>query len=682
MAVTRRELITGAAAGGAGLVVGGVAGRALGGDGAGGGGGGKASSGLSGAAQRVADQRGLAAEDVTRAVKTFVPPGKPDMDTHFLFSSAGHGGQILVIGVPSMRLLKVIGVFAPEPWQGHGYGRPSDTVLVKGTTRDGGAVSLSRGMLTWGDTHHPALSETKGEYDGRFIYINDRANGRIAMVDLRDFKTKQIIDVPNLDSSHGGCFVTPNSEYVHISTMSPTLIDRSKAEQALDNFKELMRGYSTFLAIDQKTGRMELERSFQIELPPYTQDLADSGKLGSEGWVFINSYNSEMAIGGNAEGRQPIEVGASKNDFDMMHVINWKKAEEVVRAGKTRTINGMKVIPLDVAASEGVLHLIPEPKSPHGVDVAPDGNYISVGGKLDPHVTVYSFEKIKKAIDAKDFEKKDDFGVQVIKYDSVVAGRVEVGLGPLHTQYDDKGYGYISLFLDSAVAKFSLGEPHFKGDQAFKLVDKLKVNYNIGHLVSMEGDTVKPDGKYLVALNKWSIDRFRVVGTLKPQNFQLVDLTGEKMELLSDMPIGIGEPHYTQAIKAERIKAWEVYPPGPNPLTMERDPNAVEEGKEKIERRGNTVEVWMSVKRSQFKPDTIRTKKGDRVIVHLTNVEKTPDATHGFSIPRYNINVSLDPGEAATVEFTADAEGSFAMYCTEFCSALHLEMQGWMLVAT
>ncbi len=680
MPISRRELIQGAATGGVGLVVGGVIGKAALGDGNGGGNGG--TSGLSGTAQKVADQRGLTADDVTRSLKTFVPPGKPEMDTHMLFSSGGHGGQILVMGVPSMKLLKVIGVFTPEPWQGHGYGADSsDIVLKEGTTAAGGAVSTARNMLTWGDTHHPALSETKGEYDGRFLFINDRANGRIAMIDLRDFKTKQIVDVPNLDSSHGGCFVTPNSEYVHISTMSPTLIDRSKADKALDNYKDLMRGYSTFLAISPKTGRMELDRSFQVELPPYTQDLADSGKLVSDGWVFINSYNSEMAIGGNAEGKQPIEVGASKNDFDMMHVINWKKAEELVKAGKTKTINGMKVITLDVAAAEGVLYLIPEPKSPHGVDVAPNGNYLSVSGKLDPHVTIYAFDKIKAAIDAKNFEKVDDFGVPVLKYDAVVAGRVEVGLGPLHTQYDEKGHGYVSLFLDSAVAKFTLGEPYFKGDQAFKLVDKLKVNYNIGHLVTMEGDTVKPDGKYLVALNKWSIDRFRVVGTLKPQNFQLVDLTTEKMEILSDTPIGIGEPHYVQAIRADRIKAWEVYPPGTNPLTMELDPNGTEDGKDRTERKGNTVEAWVTVKRSQFKPDIIRAKKGEKVIVHLTNVEKTPDATHGFAIPRYNINVSLDPGEVATIEFTADAEGSFAMYCTEFCSALHLEMQGWMLVS-
>jgi len=677
MAVTRRELLTGGAAGAAGLIVGGVIGRAVGGGGEGGGG-----AGLTADVQQIADSRGLSAEDVRKAVKTFVPPGKPQLDEFLMFASGGPGGQILVIGVPSMRLYKVIGMFTPEPWQGFGYGADwGEAVLEQGTTEQGTPYSRARGKLRWADTHHPALSETNGEYDGRWVYINDRANGRLAMADLRDFKVKQIVDVPNLQSSHGGAFVTPNTEYVHISSMTPTLVKTDDIERALENFKDAFRGYSSFLAVDQKTGRIDLGRSFQVELPPYTQDLADAGKLVSYGWAFINSYNSEMATGGNLEGKEPLEVGASQKDFDYLHIINWKKAEELVAAGKAVTRNGIKVIPLDVAAKEGVLFLAPEPRSPHGVDVSPNGEYICVGGKLDPHATAYSFSKIKEAIEKRDFEGTDVYGGPILRYDAVLAARVELGAGPLHTQFDDKGFAYPSLFLESAVAKWSLGEPYFSGDKAFKLVDKLPIHYNIGHLVAMEGDTVKPAGKYLVALNKWSIDRFPVVGTLKPQNFQLVDLTGEKMEILADMPITAAEPHYVQAIRIDRIKAWEVYPPGTNPLTMEPDPNAVKEGQERIERKGNTVEVWATVKRSNFKPDIIRAKKGDKVVIHLTNVETTPDATHGFAIPRYNINVSLDPGEATTVEFVADTTGAFAYYCTEFCSALHLEMQGWLLVS-
>jgi nitrous-oxide reductase len=140
------------------------------------------------------------------------------------------------------------------------------------------------------------------------------------------------------------------------------------------------------------------------------------------------------------------------------------------------------VISLETAIAEGLLYLAPEPRSPHGVDVAPKGDYITVSGKLDPHTTVYGIDLIKKAIADQNFEGKDRYGVPILKFDAVVAGKVEVGAGPLHTQYDAEGNAYTSLFLESAVAKWSLGEPYHSGDEAFKLVDKVSIHYNIGHL--------------------------------------------------------------------------------------------------------------------------------------------------------------------------------------------------------
>jgi nitrous-oxide reductase len=621
-------------------------------------------------ASQIAQTRSLTPAEVTAAVRSFVPPGK--QDEYFMFSSAGHSGQVLVIGMPSMRILKVIAAFAPEPWQGYGYGADwGEKILEDGANGNGTP-------LTWGDTHHPALSETNGDYDGRWLYINDRANGRIAMIDLRDFKVKQIVKVPNIMTSHGGVFATPNTDYVHISSKVPTVWGGGFAP--LEQYKEKFRGASAWLAIDKTTGRIDLAKSFQIELPPYNQDLADAGKLASDGWGFINSYNTEMATGGNMEGKPAIEAGASAKDFDFLHIINWKKAEQVVAAGKFEMRNGVRVIPLKTAVAEGILFFAPEPRSPHGVDVAPNGQYIVVAGKLDPHTTVYSIDKIKAAIAAKNFEGTDPFGVPILKFDAVVAGRVAVGNGPLHTQYDDKGYAYTSLFVDSAVAKWTLGEPYFKGDQAFKLVDKVSVHYNIGHLATAEGDTVSPDGKYLVALNKWSVDRYPVLGPLHPQNFQLVDLTAPKMKIVYDMPIPNAEPHYSQIIKADKIKAWEVYPAGTEIRTMQRSPFAIERGKERVERKGNAVTVWMTALRSNFRPDIVRVKKGDTVVLHITNPEKTRDATHGFAIPEYNIQLSIDPGETVTVKFVANKPGAFSFYCTEFCSALHLEMQGWLMV--
>jgi len=621
----------------------------------------------------IAQQRGLTPEDMKHALQQFVPPGKHD--PYIMFASDGQGGQVLAIGVPSMRILKSIAVFTPEPWQGYGYGgESSKKILEEGSPPD---VDL-----TWADTHHPALSETNGDYDGRWLYINDRANGRVGMIDLRDLATKQIFVVPNIQTSHGGMFVTPNSDYVHVSATFPEPWPPG-SYAPLTEYKDKYRSASAWLKIDQETGKIDISKSFEIELPPYNQDLADAGKLVSDGWGFIGSYNTEMATGGDAEGGQSFEAGMSKNNFDYLHVINWKKAAEVVAAGKAPMMNGIPVIPLQTAIDEGLLYLIPEPKSPHGADVSPTGRYIVVGGKLDPTVTVYDFNKIQTAIQNKDYEKEDPFGIPVLKFESVMSGQVEVGAGPLHTQFDSKGHGYTSLFIESAVAKFTLGDDVVtNGEKPYTLVQKVPVNYNIGHLVTTEGDTEHPTDDYLIALNKWSIDRHMNIGPLHPQNFQLIDLGKGQgpMELVADAPIGVGEPHYVQIMKADRLKAWPIYPPGTNPGTMQPDPNAVKFGEERTERNGSTLEVWMSAQRSHFTPDIIRAKQGDTVRLHITNIEQTEDATHGFGIADHNINLSLEPGATETIEFKADKSGAFNFYCTEFCSALHLEMAGWLLV--
>ena len=521
--------------------------------------------GAEGDVNAIIESRGLTVEEAEAALTTYVPPG--EYDPYIIFSSGGHSGNIHLIGVPSMRMLKTIPVFTPESWSGYGQGSDlSEAVLAMGTDLDKQAEELA-----WGDTHHPALSETNGEYDGRWVYIQDRANGRLGMVELKDFKTKQIIDVPNIQTSHGGAFVTPNSEYIHISSMTPmAMTEDGYAEVDQATYNENFRGMSSFMAIGPE-GRVDMERSFQIEIPPYTQDLADAGKLDSDGLAFIGSYNSERATGGNKEGGAAIETGASQNDFDFLHVIDWKKAEEVVAAGDTVERNGIDVIELQTAIDEGILHLIREPRSPHGVDVDPTGEYVVVGGKLSPTVTVYDIDNIRQAMAEGMDEGVDDYGVPILDFDFTMDGQVEVGLGPLHTQFDGKGHGYTSLFLDSAVAEFTLGEKAgVAPEDTYQLTDTVPVHYNIGHLAATEGDTVAADGKFLVALNKWSLDRFPVLGTLKPQNFQLIDLEADEKRVLYDMPIGFGEPHYVQIIRADRLEnALEVYPVGTEPLTMQ-----------------------------------------------------------------------------------------------------------------
>ncbi|MCC6673922.1 MAG: cytochrome C, partial [Thermomicrobiales bacterium] len=421
-------------------------------------------------------------------------------------------------------------------------------------------------------------------------------------------------------------------------------------------------------------------KSFSVELPPYWNDLADAGKGASMGWMFSNTFNTEMSYGTGGGDLPPVEVGASQRDMDYLTVINWQKAEEVVGAGKAEDVSGMPMIPMTVAVEEGLLYQVPEPKSPHGADVTPDGKYIVVSGKLDPHVTIYSFEKIQKAIADGKFEP-DAYGVPVLDFESCVEAQVELGLGPLHTQFDDKGLAYTSLFLDSGIARWKLGGEGI--DDGWKLIDMIPQQYNTGHICAAEGDTVTPNGKYLIGLNKWALDRFHPVGPLLPQNFQLIDISGDEMELLYDMPIGVGEPHYAQMIRSDRLKnIWDVYPEtGWDPQKQAPSEVATQIGKERIERDGNNVTVYMTSIRSTIRPDFIDLKQGDNVTIHLTNVEMAMDATHGFAMPGQNIQLSIEPGETTSVSFVVDTAGTYPYYCTEFCSALHLEMMGYMLVA-
>ncbi|MBL4809991.1 MAG: Sec-dependent nitrous-oxide reductase [Phycisphaerales bacterium] len=626
--------------------------------------------------QKIAKERGLTTQDLVAAAMTYTPTGMHD--EYVIMSSGGHSGQVFVIGVPSMRLLKSIAVFTPEPWQGYGYGVGNDIL-------DAGNVQGKENR--WGDTHHPALSETNGDYDGEWLFVNDKSNARMAVIDLRDFETKQIVKNPLFINDHGGAFVTPNTDYVFETAQYNVPWGADYAP--MSEYKEEFRGAVTMWKFDRKKGRLDVDKSFSIELPPYWQDIADCGKLESDGYFFLNSINTELATGGfGVEGMKapPFEAGVSMNATDYLHIINWKKAEKVFQAGKTSTIKGMEVILLKTAIAEGLLHLTPEPRSPHGVDVTPKGDFIVVSGKLDPHVTIYSFAKIKAAIANKTYSGHDDFGVPVLDFDSVMEAQVEVGLGPLHTQFGPDGYAYTSLFLDSAVARWTLGGVYgnLNAEPDWTLVTKTPVHYNIGHLGAAEGDTVSPDGKYLVAFNKWAVDRFIGVGPLLPQNFQLLDISkpGTHMPVIYDMPLGIGEPHYAQIIKADKLNPWSVYPEvGWDPHTQSVDPWAPRAKMERVERKGEReIEVFMTAVRSRFTPEHVTVKQGDTVKWRITNTERAVDATHGFSIPVYNITLSLEPGETATVEFVADVAGTFPFYCTEFCSALHLEMMGYLMV--
>ncbi|QKG29945.1 Sec-dependent nitrous-oxide reductase [Campylobacter sp. RM16187] len=612
--------------------------------------------------QSIMKERNLSEKDVLSAAKTYQPSGRKD--EYIVFSSGGQSGQVLVYGVPSMRIYKYIGVFTPEPWQGYGYDEESKKVLAGGMMRGK--------QITWGDTHHPALTEKNGEYVGDYLFINDKANPRIAVINLHDFETTQIVVNPVIKSEHGGSFVTPNTEYVIEASQYAAPFDNEY--HPIEEYESVYRGAVTFWKFDYPKGKIDEKASFTLELPPYMQDLSDAGKGESMGWGFTNSFNSEMYTGGIEKGLPPFEAGMSRNDTDYLHVYNWQILEKLVQDEKNyKVINNHRVVPIEVAVKNNALFLIPEPKSPHGVDVSPDGRYIIIGGKLDTHASVYDFRKIKELIDKKEYAGTDPFGIPILDMKKSLHGQVELGLGPLHNSYDEKdGIVYTSLYVDSQIVKWDY--------KNLKALDRVNVHYNIGHLDTMEGKSSKPKGKYAIALDKLSIDRFNPVGPLHPQNHQLIDITGAKMELIYDMPIPLGEPHDVVSIAASKLKPAMTYKMGTNTRTGEQHEAMTLAGQERVERNGKDVKVYATMVRSHINPEHIEVNKGDNVTIYLTNLERAQDETHGFAVDMYNVHASVEPGKTASVSFVADQEGVFPYYCTEFCSALHLEMMGYLYV--
>jgi nitrous-oxide reductase len=573
------------------------------------------------------------------AQKVFVRPG--EYDTYYSFLSGGHHGNVYVYGFPSCRHITTIPVFTPEPAVGYGIDEESKAML---------------GGQTWGDCHHPGLSETDGNYDGRWLFINDMPGARIARIDLSDFKTRQIYGpIPNLSAAHASPFPTPNTEYVFAASRFSVPVPLDKPVK-IEEYEKEFRGIIAGIKVDPQHGTMSM--GFEILMPPYDYDLADAGKGPSHGWEFFTCYNSEMAY-------DSLEIKASQNEMDFIAAVDWRAAQKAVDEGKAKMIAGAPV--LDPAQVKGIVYLFPVPKSPHGVDVNPTGEYVCASGKLQAEVTVYNFAKIKAAIDGAKFDG-DRMGIPVLAFEDVMEAKVPVGLGPLHTQFDDKGYAYTSLFLDSQIAKWKVGPP-------WDVADKIDVYYSIGHLMASEGDTRNPTGEYVVALNKLSKDRYLNVGPTHPEAAQLIDLRGPKMELLYDFPTYL-EPHYAQMIRAEKLKPIKVYP-----LSENHKPHAIKRAEDaRVERKGDRVDVYMLVVRTHFTPDIVRVHQGDDVYFHVTNLEQDDDIAHGFGILWSSKNMQIEPGETKTMRWTADQVGIRPFYCSNFCSALHQEMQGYIEV--
>jgi nitrous-oxide reductase len=606
----------------------------------------------------------LAGTDVAQRV--YVAPGA--YDEFYAFLSGGFNGQVGVYALPSGRRLKTIPVFSQYPENGWGYTEESKAML-----------NTSYGFVPWDDTHHPALSQTNGEDDGRWLFINANNTPRIARIDLARMETDEIIEIPNAGGNHGSPFVTQNSEYVISSTRFSVPVPNT--DVPIGDFKKRFRGQFSFIRADQP-GKMAI--AFQMLVPGFNYDLARAGKGPSHGWMFLSTYNTEQA-------NSLLEVNASQNDKDFVAAVNWKAAESCVKAGKgksaqaeylhnvvdeksgvARTERVNNVLQLLPADCPGSVFFLPTPKSPHGADVDPTGEYIVAGGKLASVIPVHSFSKMQKAIAAKEFEG-DLEGIPVLKYASTLAGEVQKpGLGPLHTEFDGKGYAYTSMFISSEIVKWKLG--------TWEVVDRVPTYYSIGHLMIPGGGTMKPEGKYVIALNKITKDRYLPTGMELTQSAQLYDITGDKMKLLLDFPTE-GEPHYGQAILASKIKDkqvkfWRIADnTHPKVSRAERETG--------INREGKVVHVRMTAIRSHFSPDNIEgIQLGDTVMFHVTNLEQDWDIPHGFTIMgSQNGELLIMPGTTRTLKWVPPRIGVYPMYCTDFCSALHQEMSGYVRVS-
>jgi len=601
------------------------------------------------------------------ASQVYVAPG--EYDEFYCFMSGGYSGQVTVYGLPSGRLFKEIPVFSQYPENGYGYSEETKPMF-----------NTSYGMVPWDDSHHIELSQQDGEFDGRWLFVNGNNTPRIARIDLTTFETVEILEIPDVAGLHCAPFITENSEYLVSGTRFSVPIPQK--DVSIDSYKENFVGLINYVKLDQETGEMSLD--FQIEMPGYNYDLARNGKGKSHGWSFLTTYNSEQA-------HTLLEVNASQKDKDLMAIIDWRKAAEYMKEGRfterpTSYYHNKVDHSTGIASSTemkttrilnpkdcpDMVYFIPVPKSPHGCDVDPTGEYIVGNGKLSADMTVYSFDKLMKAIDEKDFSGDID-GIPVINYESGVHGILEKpGLGPLHTEFDGKGFAYTTFFISSEVVKWNV--------ETKEIVDRQSTFYSPGHLVIPGGETKKPYGKYMVAMNKITKDRFLPTGPELCHSAQLFDISGDKMKLILDFPTK-AEPHYAQAIPASKIQPNSV-----KYFKIEDNKHpyaALGEARARVERDGKDVHVYMTAIRSHLAPDNIEgIKMGDKVYFHLTNLEQDWDVPHGFAVQgANNAELLVMPGQTRTLLWEPFKPGVFAYYCTDFCSALHQEMSGYVRVS-
>ena len=593
----------------------------------------------------VKKERGLNDADVLAATKTFMPRG--GRDEYFGFVGTGNSGTMVVYGIPSMRIYKYVGVFSPEPWQGYGFDDESTLMLKKG--------SLDNRLYKYGDMRYPALAETNGKYNGKYLFYSDGANSRIALLGLDDFETKQVLMHPLFVNVFPGVAVTENTEYVIQSSQFPAPWNGQAGEVAEEFDANSKSGITFWKFADNTTkagsghhiGRMIKEESFTLELPPYTLGYFDAGRLGSYGYL----------------------VGmANKNGNNYVYVVDFKKLETV----KAGNVNDFAVVALADALSANALAMIQLPAHAKNVKVDPTGDYFITTGNES---FVFDFAKVKSALNNKTFvADKAEGDIPIIDINTVKSGSIKLGNNVVDLAFDYRpGVVYSSVFNDKKVVRWNY--------QNMKKEGEISLDFKPCQLMIPQGASAEPHSNYLTVVDKEGLyDNFANIGPARPSFQHLIDISSDKMTDLYTMSIPQANIYGSVAVLRTTIKPIIRYPLGTNTRTGEISAFKSVAGQEKIEREGNRVHIFGTMIRSHITPEIVEVNEGDIVTFHLTNLERAEDETHGFTIDTYGKHGSFEPGKTASLTFVADRPGVFPYYCTEFCSALHLEMEGILLI--